>query len=158
MKIILLLLMWNTTMSSVTPPSKHYFSASQSTTAKPEAIWNLWTDVSTWQEWDDGLKTAELDQTFVVGAKGKIISLNGQKARFEVVEVLPNQGYTFKTKLPLGSLWIRRSMEQNGAITTFKHEVWFQGITAGIFAKVMGKEFKQMLPKVLENIKQLAEA
>ena len=36
------------------------FSHEVKTDASPEAIWTLWTDVTSWKEWDQGLEDAEM--------------------------------------------------------------------------------------------------
>ncbi len=137
--------------------SNKHFRNSMSTTAAPDVIWQIWTDVPNWKNWDSGLKNAVLDGTLKKGAKGKIISLEGRKSKFKIVEFIPGKSYTFKTKLPLGSLYVKRYLSTSDGKTTFTHEVWFKGLTAGIFAKAFGKDFRQMLPDVMENIQQIAE-
>ena len=57
-----------------------------------------------------------------------------------------------KTKLPLGSLYVKRYLKMDGT-----HEVWFAGLTRGLFAKAFGGKFRGMLPEVLNNIKTIAE-
>lgn len=128
------------------------------TSSSPEQIWAIWTDVKNWKTWDIGLKDAEMKSSFQEGNKGIITSLEGRKSKFKVIEVNEGISYTYKTKLPLGSLYVKRYLSVNNNITTFTHEVWFKGISKGIFAKAFGKKFRKMLPEVLQNIKQLAES
>jgi len=138
------------------PTNKHFWY-SMETTASPEAIWAVWTDVPHWKDWDTGLKDATLEGGFTRGAKGVIISVENRKSKFKVMELDPGRSYTYKTKLPLGSLYVKRYLTQGEGITTFTHEVWFKGFTAGIFAKVFGEKFRKMLPEVLQNVKNIAE-
>ena len=95
--------------------------------------------------------------SFQLGAKGRITSLEGRVSRFSIVQFEEGKSYIFKTKLPLGGLYVKRFLEERDNITRFTHEVWFQGITAGIFAKSFGPKFREMLPAVLQKIKELAE-
>lgn len=76
------------------------FDHEVTTTADPKAVWRLWTDVSTWQDWDKGLKNAELDGPFETGARGKIIPLSGPSSNFEVTAVEATKSCTFVTSLP----------------------------------------------------------
>jgi len=138
------------------PTDKHFWYTLE-TQASPEAIWQVWTDVARWKDWDTGLKDAEMPAPFELHAKGTIISLEGRKSKFKVVEFEPGQMCTYKTKLPLGSLYVKRYLKQEGGKTTFTHEVWFAGLTKGIFAKAFGGKFRGMLPGVLQNIKAIAE-
>lgn len=127
------------------------------TTASPSDLWTVWTDVSSWKNWDTGLKDASLEGDFKVGARGKIISLGGRSARFQITEIDPNRSYTFKTKLPFCSMYIRRYSEKIEGNLFFTHQVWFKGLASGYFFKQLGPEFKRMLPQVMENVKNLAE-
>ena len=86
-----------------------------------------------------------------------IISLEGRKSKFEIVEYEERKSYTMKTKLPLGSLYVKRYLKMDGRSTRFTHEVWFAGLTRGLFAKAFGGKFRGMLPEVLNNIKTIAE-
>ncbi len=137
--------------------NKHFWY-SMETSASPEQIWAIWTDVKNWKNWDTGLKDAFMEDEFQLGKKGKIISLEGRKSKFKVVEFKEGFSYTIKTKLPLGSLYVKRYLNTENNKTTFTHEVWFKGLTRGIFAKAFGGNFRKMLPEVLQNIKQIAEA
>ncbi|MEM6348191.1 MAG: SRPBCC family protein [Bacteroidota bacterium] len=139
-------------------PSNKHFWHTVSTEAPKAAIWQVWTDVANWQDWDSGLQSASLDGAFTAGAKGNIISLEGRKSNFKVVEYVEGESYTFKTKLPLGALYVKRSFQEVDGKLNFTHEVWFKGITAGLFAKLFGPNFRAVLPDVMEQVKQIAES
>ena len=127
------------------------------TTNSPSQVFRLWTDVSTWKDWDSGLKDASIEGPFELGAKGQIISLEGRKSKFEVVEFLQDTSYTIRTKLPLGSLYVKRFINTQNEEITLTHEVWFTGITGGLFVKVFGPKFREMLPEVVREVKRIAE-
>jgi len=137
------------------PTNKHFWYSLE-TEAPSNKIWSIWIDVPNWKEWDTGLKDASINSVFKINSKGTIISLEGRKSKFKVVEFIEGKSYTIKTKLPLGSLYVKRYLETKNGKTIFTHEVWFKGLTKGIFAKAFGKKFRAMLPEVLHNIKQIA--
>jgi len=136
--------------------SNQHFWYTLESDATPHQIWTIWTDVANWHQWDSGLKAAEMQSPFQLNATGIITSLEGRKSKFKIVELEEGTTYTFKTKLPLGSLYVKRYLEQKNEKTYFTHEVWFQGLTKGIFAKAFGKKFKAMLPEVMQSINQIA--
>lgn len=144
-------------MAQLKEQSNKHFSNTEKTTAPPETIWKIWTDVSNWKDWDTGLKDASVKAGFELNARGEIISLEGRRSKFTVVAFETNKSYTFKTKLPLGALFIKRTLEIKNGTTYFTHEVWFKGLSSGIFAKKLGPKFRKMLPLVMENIKTIAE-
>ena len=155
--VLTLTLLNMTTYAQEKTPSNKHFWYSLETTASAATIWNIWTDVPSWKEWDSGLKDASIMEDFSYKAKGTIISLEGRKSRFKVIEFEQGRSYTIKTVLPLGSLCVKRSLSSQNGKTLFTHEVWFSGLTGGIFAKAFGAKFREMLPEVLENIKRKAE-
>lgn len=132
------------------------FSHIVETKAAPDRVWYLWTDVSTWKDWDAGLKDAELDGPVTLGAKGKIIPLSGPSARFEVIEYVDGQAYAFETRLPFARLTVRRSFIDRDP-TVFQHEVSFSGALAGFWAGRFGKGFRAALPPTMETLANLAE-
>ena len=138
--------------------SNKHFSSTLTTSASPETIWQIWTDVPNWKNWDTGLQDASMASAWELGAKGKILSLEGRKAKFKVVEWVPQESYTYKTQLPLARLYVKRSLKTEAGQTIFTHEVWFTGLLGGIFAKALGTSFREMLPGVLKNIKEIAES
>jgi hypothetical protein len=134
------------------------FSHTVETSASPEAIWRVWTDVPNWKAWDDGLKSAELNGPFATDTKGMLIPDKGPKSTFTLTEVVPGHSYTFRTKLPLGSLYVKRVLGVQNGKTAFTHEVWFTGLTKGIFGRALGRNYRAILPGVMANIKAIAES
>jgi len=138
-------------------PSRKHFWHTVTTTASPEAVWAIWTDVPQWHTWDTGLKKAYMEEAFGLEAKGELTSLEGRDTKFMVVAYEEGRSYTFKSALPLGGLYVKRTLSEENGQTAFTHEVWFQGLTAGIFARAFGDNFKKMLPEVMEAVKSKAE-
>lgn len=134
-----------------------HFSHTLASSASPEAIWHIWTDIDNWPAWDKGLKEATLEGTFEENARGKLIPDKGPKSKFRIVNYIPGKEYTLKTKIPLGSLNVRRYLKTKDQKTYFTHEVRFRGLFKGLFGLLYGKRYRQMLPSVLSNIQDLAE-
>ncbi|MEM6538265.1 MAG: SRPBCC family protein [Pseudomonadota bacterium] len=126
------------------------------TSAAASDIWRLWTDVSSWKEWDKGLKDAELDGSFGVGARGRIVPLSGPTARFYVTEYMEGISYAFETSLPLARLEVRRSFVSISP-TVFRHDVTFKGFLGSFWSGRFGPGFRQALPPTMEAIAELAE-
>ncbi len=137
--------------------SNTHFSHTIETTASADKIWQIWTDVSNWKNWDDGLKTAVIQGGFVQNTEGVLTPDKGPKSKFKITEIIPNQSYTFRTKLPLGSLYVKRFLSFKDGKTLFTHEVWFTGILKGVFGRALGRNYRKILPDVMNKIKILAE-
>lgn len=137
-------------------PSNKHFWYSLETAATPEKIWQIWTDVSKWNQWDTGLQSAEMSEKFALNATGITTSLEGRKSKFRVVAFEEGRSYTFKTSLPLGGLYVKRYLETKNGKTVFTHYVRFSGVLGGLFAKKLGPKFRAMLPDVLQKINEIA--
>lgn len=157
MKQIILITSILMTMSATAQQSNFHFSHTDSTQVSSDKIWQVWTDVANWKQWDKGLKEANLDGAFEVGTKGKLIPDKGPKSKFIISELVPKQSYTFKTKIPFGWLIIKRNLEVKNGTTYFTHDVEFTGLLKKILAIKLGKKYRAMLPEVLTSIKQIAE-
>ena len=137
--------------------SNTHFSHTLETRANPAKIWQIWSDVPNWKQWDTGLKSAELGGAFAIGTKGKLIPDKGPKSSFILTELVEGKSYTFKTKLPLGALHVKRFLEEKEGKTYFTHEVWFSGLSKGIFGSALGKNYRRILPEVMARIREIAE-
>ncbi len=153
---MLAFLPFNSFSQAVEQTDKHFWNTLQ-TTAEPEKIWDIWTDVPNWNTWDTGLKDASITGPFQLNAKGTIVSLKNRTSKFKVVHFEKGKSYTFKTRLPFSALYVKRYLEVRDGFTYFTHEVWFTGLTGGIFAKRFGPEFRRLLPEVMQNVQQSAE-
>lgn len=134
-----------------------HFSHTDSTTAPAENVWRIWTDVSNWKQWDNGVREAMLNGDFVAGARGRLVPDKGPRSKFMISEVNAGIGYTFKTKIPFGWLVVKRTLHTTGEKTFFTHEVSFTGPFKKLFGKTLGKRYRAVLPTVLTNIRNLAE-
>jgi uncharacterized protein YndB with AHSA1/START domain len=133
------------------------FSHEVTTRAPPDAVWALWTDASSWKDWDKGLKSAEHKGEMKVGSKGRIIPLDGPAAGFTVTAMEPGKSYAFRTGLPLASLTVSREITGT-APTRFRHSVSFSGPLAGYWSGQFGPGFRAALPPTMETLAAMAEA
>ncbi len=157
MKKYFLLLML-TPLNTLAQQTNYYFNHTTATTASPDAIWKVWTDVPNWKQWDDGLKDAYLDGKFEVGAKGSLIPDKGPKSKFIITEIEEGKSYTFKTRIPFGWLVIKRSLQTENNVTQFTHDVDFTGFLKKPLGNSIGKRYRTLLPEVMDKIKKLAES
>lgn len=81
------------------------YSRTVTTHAPPAAVWALWSDPSTWADWDPAVQAVALDPPFAQGAAGTI-TLPGPievPVTLEVVEA----GIRYLDQLTMGDLVIR---------------------------------------------------
>ena len=134
--------MWNWTLE-----------ASVKTGASEEAIWKLWTDVSSWPEWDHELDWCSIEGPFVVGASGKLKPKGWMVTRFTLTHVEKNRGFADLTRMPLTSVIFRHSYV-NGKLT---HRVEVKGLLAPFLRLTMGKKIEKEMPKAIAALAKKAE-
>ncbi|MEM6721381.1 MAG: SRPBCC family protein [Bacteroidota bacterium] len=144
-------------MSLAKQQTNYHFHYSILVNASPQKVWDFLIDVNRWKDWDTELHTATLSGNFSVGTKGIIIPKKGPKLQFYISELTPNESYTFVTKMPVGSLRIQRTLKQRGSQIEFTDDIEFTGFFKKIFGYVLGRNFRAVLPEVMENLKRIVE-
>ncbi|GAB2755988.1 hypothetical protein GCM10027020_05160 [Nocardioides salsibiostraticola] len=81
------------------------YSRTVTTTAPPHAVWALWSDTTTWPDWDPAVEAVALAEGFVAGATGTMTLGGGIEVpvTLEVVE----DGARYLDRLDMGELVIR---------------------------------------------------
>jgi hypothetical protein len=111
-----------------------------------------------WSSWDTELKDACLKVPFSLGAVGELTPKRGRVSAFKISQFKAGESYTFTLKLPFCRLNVYRYLTSHSDGLYFTHEVSFQGLLAFVFGVLLGRRFKVVLPSIMENIKQIAEA
>ena len=80
------------------------YSRTVTTTASAEAVWTLWSDTSTWSDWDPAVEAVQISGEFVQGAMGTMTLGGGidVPVTLEVVE----SGRRYLDRLDMGELVI----------------------------------------------------
>ena len=137
------------------------YKLSVTTSASEKTIWRLWEDVENWKEYDTILEYSYLvdDASFVTGAVGYVNARGAPKTKFELLEVNHGVSFVESLKLPLfSSLLLKRRFEASDEGTTiFTHEVQFKGSAKYLMCLIMARTFKKELPRVMHNLRNLAE-
>lgn len=81
------------------------YERSVTTTASPDAVWALWSDVGSWHSWDPAVEGVALEGHFAEGAAGVMSLSGGIEAPFVLEIVEPHARYL--DRLTIGELVIR---------------------------------------------------
>jgi hypothetical protein len=132
-------------------------SKSLVTSASPEKVWSILTDVKNWKNWEIWLREADLEGEFGPDAVGVLVPENGPKARFRVTNFKPDFTYTLKARLPFAQLNIRRLIGYHNRKTWLQNEIWMEGPLGRFWWKLLGKDYRQVLSAEMDHVKALAE-
>ena len=144
-------------MSLLKKQSNYHFQYTIGIDCSKEKAWELLIKVSDWNKWDTELKEAIIFSNFGLKAKGELIPKNGPKLKFEISDYSKGKSYTFKTKMLIGHLVIKRELTFKNGLTYFTDDIQFTGFLRRFFGIILGRSFKSVLPKVMQNFKNLLE-
>ncbi|WP_219641449.1 SRPBCC family protein [Cohnella sp. CFH 77786] len=134
------------------------FEHTVTTKAKAATIWALYSDISTWTEWDRGIEEASLDGPFAVGTQGYLKPEGQERLPFELTEVEPLRGFSDLTRIPGAGIEIRFShrLEEGPAGTQVKHKVTISGPNAETLGPEIGAGMAEGIPHTIEGLAALA--
>src|SRR5438128_1103836 len=128
------------------------------TTAAPEAIWRLWSEVSRWPEWNADLERIELSGPF---APGSVITMtpHGQDPiELRIAEAAPLE--YFVDQAELGEATVRtihriQQLEEGRIRIVYRMEI--SGPAADTLGPRIGPDITADFPQVLAALAQHAE-
>jgi hypothetical protein len=134
------------------------FEHTITTKAKLETIWNLYSDITSWMTWDEGIEYASLDGPFVTGTRGILQPKGQDRLSFQLTEVQPMFGFLEVTDIPDAGIEIRFSHRLQKTLdgTSLTHTVAITGPNAEIFGEEFIAELSQGIPRTMERIAAMA--
>jgi uncharacterized protein YndB with AHSA1/START domain len=133
-------------------------TASATTTAAPERVWALWSDVAAWNRWDHEVASSTLNGTFAEGTTGTLKPRGGPSTRFVMTDVRPMVSFSDRSLLPLATLDFHHTLSTTGGVTTIEHSVVMNGPLTPLFRRVIGTRIAKGLPIAVAALAALAES
>lgn len=128
------------------------------TTATPETVWRIWSDVSTWTEWNPDVKAISLDGTFADGTTGTMTTGAGTHA-ITLAEVRPGKSFRLDTMpIPMTTFAFRcvvAPREHGGSWVS--QSVTMHGVLAAVFGPMMGNRVAEGFVPLLKGLAAQAE-
>jgi len=133
--------------------------ASLETTAAPARVWQVWSDVNQWPEWNPDMKESRLDGPLKLGATGMINTRSGGK--HDVVVTHFEEGRSFElesTALPGTKMAIRATIGSSGAGSQITQGFEPRGLLAPLVGPMMSGQILKTFNAVLAGLKKKVEA
>ena len=136
------------------------YGTSVETTASPERVWTIWSDMSTWGEWNPNVSTMDWKGGFVQGSQGVMNTNAGQHHKMTLAEVQPGRFFALETTVvPLTRFRFNCRVEPGAAgKTRISQMVEVKGLLGPLVQGMMGPQVSKEFPTLLANLARKAEA
>lgn len=128
------------------------------TTASPEAIWEIWQDVTNWNTWDHGIEFSTIDGPFKAGTTGTLKPKGGPLVHTKLTVVEPKKLFIDEAKLTFARIIVSHFLTESNGKTHVTHQIEMTGTFAFFFAFVIGRNMKKNLPQEMEAMIKKAES
>src|SRR4030081_271783 len=113
--------------------------ASLETKAQPARVWQIWSDVNTWPEWNPDMKESRLDGPLKAGQTGVIHTRSGGK--HDVVVTIFADGRSFEresTAMPATKMAILATITPTSTGSRISQAFEARGLLAPVVGPMMG--------------------
>jgi len=134
------------------------YGTSVETTASPEKVWKVWSDMSTWGDWNPNVSTMDWTGGFVQGSQGIMNTKAGQHHKMTLAEVQPGRSFVLETSVVPGTRFrFNCRVEPSGGKTKISQTVEVGG-PLGFLGPTMGPQVSKEFGTLLANLAKKAEA
>ncbi|TMD36614.1 MAG: hypothetical protein E6I81_04380 [Chloroflexi bacterium] len=135
------------------------YGTSVETTASPDKVWRVWSDMSTWGDWNPNVSTMDWKGGFVSGSTGVMNTRAGQHHSMQLVDVQPGRGFALLTKVVPGTQFrFNCRIEPEGAKTKISQTVEVGGLLGPVMGGMLGPQVSKEFPTLLSNLARKAES
>ena len=127
--------------------------------ASPQAVWKLWSDASTWQDWNPDVQAMTLNGPFAAGTTGTMKTKQGTR-QIVLSQVVPGRSFRLETTVIPLTRFLFDCQVASGpdGKTRVSQAVTVGGPLGGLVGGMMGKQIADTFPALLEGLARKAEA
>jgi Polyketide cyclase / dehydrase and lipid transport len=134
------------------------YGTSVETTASQEKVWRIWSDMSTWGEWNPNVSTMDWQGGFVSGTSGVMNTRAGQHHKMQLVDVQPPHSFALVTSVVPGTRFrFNCRIEQGGGKTRVSQMVEVGGPLGPVMGGMLGPQVSKEFGTLLQNLAHKAE-
>jgi uncharacterized protein YndB with AHSA1/START domain len=135
------------------------YGKSVETTASPDRVWKIWSDMSTWGDWNPNVSTMDWKGGFEQGSEGVMNTRAGQHHKMKLLEVQPGRSFVLQTRVVPGTIFLFNCrVEPSGGKTRISQAVEVKGPLGPILGGMMGPQVSKDFDVLLTNLAKRAEA
>ena len=134
------------------------YGTSVETVASPEKVWQIWSDMSTWGEWNPNVSTMDWRGGFVSGSTGFMNTRAGQHHNMQLVDVLPGRSFALLTSVVPGTRFRFNCHIEPGPKTRVSQTVEVGGPLGPVMSGMLGPQVSKEFGTLLANLARKAES
>jgi uncharacterized protein YndB with AHSA1/START domain len=129
------------------------------TSASPAAVWKVWSDTTTWPQWNPDVQSMALNGPFAAGTTGTMQTKQGTR-QVQLAEVVPGRSFRLETSvIPLTRFAFECQVVAGPAgKTTISQAIRVGGPLGGVVGGMMGRQIADTFPALLQGLARQAEA
>jgi hypothetical protein len=135
------------------------YGTSVETAASPDKVWKIWSDMSTWGEWNPNVSTMDWSGGFQSGTAGVMNTRAGQHHKMKLLDVVPGRSFALETSVvPLTMFRFNCRIGSDGGKTSVGQWVEVKGPLGPVLGGMMGPQVSKEFGTLLSNLAKKAEA
>jgi hypothetical protein len=135
------------------------YGTSVETSASADKVWKIWSDMSTWGDWNPNVSTMDWQGGFQSGTSGLMNTRAGQHHKMKLVDVVPGRSFALETSVVPGTMFrFNCRIEPEGAKTKVGQWVEVKGPLGPIMGGMLGPQVSKEFGTLLTNLAKRAEA
>jgi hypothetical protein len=135
------------------------YGTSVDSTAPADKVWKIWSDMSTWGDWNPNVSTMDWQGGFVSGTNGIMNTRAGQHHKMKLVDVVPGRSFALVTSVVPGTTFrFNCRIEPAGAKTKISQYVEVKGPLGPVLGGMLGPQVSKEFGTLLGNLARKAEA
>ena len=134
------------------------YGTSVVSTAPADKVWKVWSDTSTWGDWNPNVSTMELQGPFASGSTAVMNTKAGQHHKMKLIDVQPGRSFVLGTSvIPGTTFYFNCRVEPVGAETKISQTVEVKG-PLGFLGGMLGPGVSKDFGTLLSNLAKKAES
>jgi len=135
------------------------YGTSVESTASPDKVWKIWSDMSMWGDWNPNVSTMEWQGGFLSGTSGVMNTRAGQHHKMRLLDVVPGRSFALETSVVPGTTFrFNCRIDGAGGKTKIGQYVEVKGPLGSILGGMLGPQVSKEFGILLNNRAKKAEA
>jgi polyketide cyclase/dehydrase/lipid transport protein len=134
------------------------YGTSVVSSAPADKVWKVWSDTSTWGQWNPNVDTMELQGPFATGSTAIMNTKAGRHHKMRIVDVQPGRFFALETNVIPGTTFrFNCRVEPVGAESKISQTVEVKG-PLGFLGGMLGPGVSKEFGTLLSNLTKTAES